>query len=122
MDRKEKRKIRRQISRLLDAKCKGCGFKKSQEHEKYCSKTCPVGIHMQELMAQLCSDEVSITKAEPGEMPQSLKRGSWSDDEILYLVNHVSHFTVNHLAERLNRNPQSVYLKIRYLGVKKHAI
>ncbi len=121
MERKDKRRIRGEIGRMLDIECKGCRFKRRPEHADYCSNTCPVGIYMQELMSQLCLDDAPVIKEEREET-RPLNSGTWSEDEVFYLVNHVPYFPVKHLAKRLNRAHQTVYLKIRYLGVKKHAV
>jgi hypothetical protein len=41
-----------------------------------------------------------------------LKNGRWSDEEVLYLLNHAQIFKIDHLARRLNRAYKDVYNKL----------
>lgn len=119
MNRKEKQLIRQEILATLDSNCRGCDrvkFRKTKD--SYCNVECPVGLKLQELASKLITDayevqDKPVKTAKPKRITDPpMKRGRWSDEEVFYLYNHLNHFSIEHLAERLQRSVMSVYCKV----------
>jgi hypothetical protein len=105
--RKEKKQIRLQITRLLDTHCSSCG-ERNESSNSLCLTTCPIGKQMRRLSSMLEQDSVH------GE----LKKGKFTAEEEFYLWHHRDILTLDELAERLNRDKQSVYFKLWQLKKK----
>lgn len=86
-------------------------MRNSYEGNQYCIKECSVGAELQRLSSIL-------TKNEEQREPFKTKSGRWSEEEELYLVNHMKLYSIDHMAVKLNREPQAVYNKIRRLTEK----
>lgn len=113
--RSEKRKLRLDITKVLDGECALCECNTTgYERMQVCITTCPVGAKLKKLSQSLLS--VDVANNSPS-LP--LQKGRWTDDEILYLVNHKDRYSISHLAERLDRSPDSVYQKLTHLNKKQ---
>lgn len=88
------------------------------EAQQYCLAHCPVSDELQNLSSKLISNQEIVNSKSKDKVIES-KSGRWDKDEELYLINHFKHFNVEHLAIRLNREPASVYTKIKQLMAKK---
>jgi hypothetical protein len=118
LTREEKRRIRREIISVLDAECNGCKYIKVRKtRDPYCADLCPVGERLQSLSAMLIQDNelANEKKAKP---KSEFKRRPWTEEEVLYLLNHSKYFSMEHLAEKLHRSVDAVYLK--FCSLKKH--
>jgi hypothetical protein len=118
VNRIEKRLIRKEITSRLDLHCRNCKLvKANQSKDPYCNAKCPIGLQLQELALKLVTDadEVKdqvINQEKPKRIADPpLNRGRWSDEEVFYLINHLRHFSIEHIAERLQRSVASVYNK-----------
>ncbi|MEC1744150.1 zinc-finger domain-containing protein [Schinkia azotoformans] len=106
VDKKEAKKIRNKISRLLDSKCTGCStrannykLKGQYEAYKYCNESCFIGKNLQELSKKIGNERDPI----------------WTDDEVNYLLNHYQLYSIEHLSKRLERSPEAVEIKLKRL-------
>ncbi|MBB6283792.1 hypothetical protein [Geobacillus subterraneus] len=122
LDKHEKRHIRLQICELLDSHCRTC-----PERIKYrstvCLNVCPISQEMRKLASVLEDDTPS--NPQPNEPSQhrvqsaaQIPKRRWSAEEVFYLWHHRKVFTIEQLAERLNRKPKSVYEKLKQLVQK----
>jgi predicted Rossmann fold nucleotide-binding protein DprA/Smf involved in DNA uptake len=109
LTRKEKRRIRLQITNLLDSHCASCN-ERLERKNSICISSCPIGRQMQHLS--------SLLEQEPAAIEESKKKGNWTKEEEFYLWNHRNIFTIDQLAERLDRDKQSVYNKLYKLKKK----
>lgn len=109
MTGKEKKQIRLQITRLLDTHCSSCG-ERSERKNSLCFTDCPVGKQMRHLSSMLEQESITVEKIK--------KKGKWTAEEEFYLWNHRNTLTINQLAEKLNRDEQSVYTKLWHLKKK----
>jgi predicted Rossmann fold nucleotide-binding protein DprA/Smf involved in DNA uptake len=112
--RKEKKQIRLQITRLLDTHCSSCS-ERSERKDSLCLTNCPVGKQMRHLSSMLEQNSL-FTEAVK-------KKGKFTAEEEFYLWHHRDVLTLDELAERLNRDKQSVYKKLLQLkrtGSIKH--
>jgi hypothetical protein len=109
LDREAKKKIRKQISVVLDAHCHVCPCIKSTK-QNLCSN-CPVSEKLKMLSSQLLEDEKPKSIPKMDTPKKSKKSGRWENDEVLYLINHYHLYPLKHLAEKLNRDISSVYNK-----------
>lgn len=107
MNRLEKKRVRLNMIQILDTRCKGCMMRNDYDAHNYCIKHCEVSQELQHLSSQL---------VKKNELVQGSK---WTKDEELYLINHMSLYTIDHMAHQLNRSPQSVISKIQRIGLKK---
>lgn len=119
MNRKEKRLVREKIISTLDSHCCNCKHEKAYyTKDPYCYEECPIGLKLQQLAAKLITDAEDVTANNPIKITKhriadpQLKCGKWSDEEELYLFNHLNHYSIEHLAERLQRSVSSVYGKV----------
>lgn len=85
---------------------------------RYCIENCEVSLELQHLSSTLSKQE-SENHSEDQHEKSEVKTGRWTADEEFYLLNHMERYSVDHLAIRLNRSPQSIYSKIFQLRVKK---
>lgn len=111
LERSRKKRIRVLIHDTVEENCKGCKENCSSLGWKneVCLTKCPVGQMLQSLSIKLVGDEAKGTYVSTGE---PIKKGRWTEDEELYLVNHAHLFAPMHLAVRLNRSPQTVNHKL----------
>lgn len=109
MERLEKKKVRLNLIHILDTKCKGCMMRGDRDAHNYCIKHCEVSMELQSLSASL----INTT---------DIKGTRWSEEEELYLAKHLGHYSVEQIANQLNRSPQSVISKIQRTGKKKQGI
>lgn len=114
MNRSEKKAIRIKILSTQDDFCKTCPIhrnharaKGSRYAESYCIKNCQIGAQLKELGNQLTN-----AVAEAGSI-------NWTSEEVLYLLNHVGLYSIDHIAARLNRDPNSVFAKYAKLKLQK---
>jgi hypothetical protein len=105
----EKKQIRLQIIRLLDTHCSSCG-ERSESKNSLCLTDCPIGKQMQNLSSMLEQKSTAVEEVK--------KKGKWTFEEELYLWNHRNILSIDQLAERLNRDEQSIYSKLWYLKKK----
>jgi predicted Rossmann fold nucleotide-binding protein DprA/Smf involved in DNA uptake len=107
--RKEKKQIRLQITRLLDTHCSSCG-ERNESSSSLCLTTCPIGKQMRRLSSMLEKNSFS---------PEVFKKkGKFTAEEEFYLWYHQHILTIDQLAEKLNRDKQSVYKKLLQLKKK----
>lgn len=116
VNKENERKIRSKIIRILDGNCTEC-FTRTNNYSihgqiyayKYCNETCVIGQKLQ-LLGQSLGDT---------------KSPLWSNDEVNYLLHHHELFSIDHLADRLERTPEAVEIKLRRLldpkRKKRHA-
>lgn len=114
MDRLEKKKLRLEIEKILDEDCRTCPFNKDAEYYHHCRNICPSGLKMQAITDELAAGKLNIYAPTTQERHKP-RCGRWTKDEELYLVNHLKHFDVAHIAKRLNRDETSVWAKIQRL-------
>jgi hypothetical protein len=120
MDRKEKKAIHLEITTLLDGNCAGCEYRSLKNSENHCKNYCQVGKELIRLSSLLMKEPtVKEEKTIQEEIVDPFKKGRWSKDEELYLINHAKIFKHDHLAKRLNRSPRDVYNKLYHLRVIK---
>jgi hypothetical protein len=105
--RKEKKQIRLQIINLLDTHCSSCKERNERRNSK-CLTDCPIGKQMRHLSSML----------EQNSAHGELKTGKFTTEEEFYLWHHRDILTLDELAERLNRDKQSVYFKLWQLKKK----
>ncbi|GCD83699.1 MULTISPECIES: zinc-finger domain-containing protein [Parageobacillus] len=120
MNKHEKKRIRLQISDLLDRYCRVCR-ERMQYRDSVCLTVCPVSQEMQRLAAML---EDPPNDSKPAETPQNAtprRKGKWTAEEVFYLWHHRRVLTIDQLADRLNREPDAVFEKLRQL-VRKGGI
>jgi hypothetical protein len=104
VSREKKRKIRIQIHELIESECMDCQYRRGYENAHFCIKECPVGKKLKSL-----SDSLEGKTTETSD--QVLNKGRWSEEEVFYLLNHLEHFKIPHLASKLNRPPGAVHSK-----------
>lgn len=118
MDRESKKAIRLKISSLLDERCAGCKYKSAYKSNDFCNNYCEIGRELVHLSSQL--ERPQDVPEKPLSIPEeSFKKGRWSKDEELYLINHFKLFSRNHLAKKLNRSTSDIYNKLYRLKMKK---
>jgi predicted Rossmann fold nucleotide-binding protein DprA/Smf involved in DNA uptake len=109
LTRKEKRRIRLQITNLLDTHCASCN-ERLERKNSICISSCPIGQQMQQLSSMLEQEQVVVEETK--------KKGNWTKEEEFYLWNHRYILTLDQLAERLDRDVKSVYNKLYKLKKK----
>jgi len=115
VSREEKRRVRIQIHELIENECMGCQYRRGYENASFCVNECPVGRELKSLSISL---EVEPTENKE----QVLTKGSWTEEEVFYLSNHLDLYNVPHLAARLNRTPSSVYTKVNSLRKRRKRV
>lgn len=118
MNRLEKKNVRLNMIRILDTRCRGCEMRSDYDAHRFCIENCDVSLELQHLSSTLLKQEPENHSVDHQEKNE-VKSGRWTSDEEFYLLNHMSRYSVDHLAERLNRSPQSIYSKIYQFRVKK---
>lgn len=114
MNRDEKKSIRKEITSILDSECKRCQYSSSYKtKDSPCISVCPVSTQLQKLSSKLINDNEGIKKKKEFiEDNKNIKRGSWTLEEEMYLINHSKYFSVRHIAKKLNRSLNAVYVKL----------
>lgn len=115
LSRDEKREIRKKITDLLDQYCQSCPNRK-EFHKNVCLG-CSVLSQIQCLSKHLFDKNNNSEKVLGG-----VKTGKFTEDEDLYLMNHISHFDVDHISERLGRTTRSVTVRLNYLKQSKKIV
>lgn len=110
MERLAKKQIRMSIIRVLDSRCQTC-MMRSGHNGQYCLKECEVTTQLQKLSSQLPKNE-NVNDSE-------YRTGKWSNDEEFYLLNHMDHYSIEHLSRRLNRDPEFVCNKKKRLIARR---
>jgi predicted Rossmann fold nucleotide-binding protein DprA/Smf involved in DNA uptake len=113
LTRKEKRRIRLQITNLLDTHCASCN-ERLERKSSVCISACPIGKQMQHLSSMLEQEPTFETTV----VTETKKKGIWTEEEEFYLWNHRNILTPDQLAERLDRDIKSVYNKLYKLKKK----
>lgn len=111
MDRLAKKAIRMSIIKILDSRCRGCMMRTGEGSLEYCSTSCDAFDEIQVLSSQLNSDT-------PNKVTDYVS-GKWTTEEEFYLRNHMDLYGVEHLAKKLNREPQFVFNKIKMVRSQK---
>lgn len=109
MTRKEKKQIRLQIINLLDTHCSSCG-ERNESSSSLCLTACPIGKQLRRLSSMLEQGSIAVEEIK--------KKGKWTAEEEFYLWHHRNTLTIDQLAEKLNRDEQSVYTKLWHLKKK----
>jgi hypothetical protein len=115
LSRDEKREIRMKITDLLDQHCRSCP--NGKEHHKNVCLGCSVLSQIQCLSKQLFDKNNNSEK-----VLGVVKTGKFTEDEDLYLMNHISHFDVDHISKRLGRTTRSVNVRLNYLKQFKNIV
>lgn len=110
LDRKEKKKIRMNIIKVLDKHCGNC-MMRTGHSGKYCIDHCDVTNDLKKLSKKL---NVKKDIVEP-----QYRTGKWTNDEEFYLLNHMHLYPLEHLSNQLNRDPQFVFNKMRRILEKQ---
>jgi hypothetical protein len=108
--REEKKQIRLRIIKLLDTHCSSCK-ERNERRDSLCLTDCLIGKQMRQLSSMLEQDHIS-------EIEETKRKGKWSNEEEFYLWHHRYILTIDQLAEKLNRDEQSVYNKLHRLKKK----
>jgi hypothetical protein len=111
VDRKQKKSIHLRITQLLDNHCKRCEFRSIYNSHLHCNSNCPIGKELKNCSNTLLGKPI-IEEPVEDENNGPLLSGRWSDEEVLYLLNHAHIFKIEHLARRLNRSYKDVYNKL----------
>ncbi|MED4990119.1 zinc-finger domain-containing protein [Parageobacillus toebii] len=112
MTREEKKQIRLRIIKLLDTNCSSCK-ERSERRDSPCLTDCPIGKRMRQLSSMLEEDHINVSVTE-----ETKRKGKWTNEEEFYLWHHRHILTIDQLAEKLNRDEQSVYNKLCRLKKK----
>jgi hypothetical protein len=107
--RKEKKRIRLQIINLLDTHCSSCN-ERNESSNSLCLTSCPIGKQMRQLSSRLEQQSINVVNIE-----QPTRKGRWTAEEEFYLWHHRKSLTLEELAEKLDRDKNAVYLKLRRL-------
>jgi hypothetical protein len=110
--REEKKQIRLRIIKLLDTNCSSCK-ERSERRDSPCLTDCPIGKRMRQLSSMLEEDHINVSVTE-----KTKRKGKWTNEEEFYLWHHRHILTIDQLAEKLNRDEQSVYNKLCRLKKK----
>jgi predicted Rossmann fold nucleotide-binding protein DprA/Smf involved in DNA uptake len=110
--REEKKQIRLKITKLLDTHCSSCK-ERSERSDSLCLTDCPIGKQMRQLSSMLEEDHINVSATE-----ETKRKGKWTNEEEFYLWHHRHILTIDQLAEKLNRDEQSVYNKLCRLKKK----
>jgi hypothetical protein len=110
--REEKKRIRLKITKLLDTHCSSCK-ERSERSNSLCLTDCPIGKQMRQLSSMLEEDHINVSVTE-----ETKRKGKWTNEEEFYLWHHRHILTIDQLAEKLNRDEQSVYKKLWHLKKK----
>lgn len=106
-ERKERKKIRLTISKLLEQSCEDCPVAKSKSKSNryiHCGTKCPVGQKLKDYGNQL------LTMESGSEV--------WTEEEEFYLVKNYPFHTTSRLAEILGKTPDQVRKHYKYLLTK----